>query len=159
MELARSLVQDQGRGAVAIGQDVSRLFQNCLCSSRHREFGVSDVSESSLADEKPSPIISVRLGTIGTSGLGIFSAALNVDVALPRGLARLPRIDYWNNIIRTAKNMPILLYDNEQLVWLVPMLSVISHMARAWVATQALHVQLPYAQPDWDGSPAAWNNS
>ncbi|MCJ1427100.1 hypothetical protein MMC29_005003, partial [Sticta canariensis] len=116
-----------------------------------------DVSESSLADEKPSPPISARSGTIGTSGLGIFGAAMNVDVVLPRGRARLPRIDYYNDIIRTAKNMPIILYDTEQQVWLVPMLSVISHMAHTWVATQAPPVQLPYAQPDWDGSQAAWN--
>lgn len=39
----------------------------------------------------------------------------------------------------------------------VPALSVILHMAHAWVATHAPDVQLPYGQPDWDGSQAAWN--
>ena len=42
--------------------------------------GFSDVSESSLADRKPSPTIPVRSGTIGTSGLGISGAAMNLDV-------------------------------------------------------------------------------
>lgn len=72
-----------------------------LCAE---DLGFSDVLESSIANEKPSPIISVRSGTIGTSESGIFGAAMNVDVVLPRDLAPLPRIDCYNDIIRTAKN-------------------------------------------------------
>lgn len=120
--------------------------------------GFSDISESGLADDKPNPAISVRSGDIGTSGLGIFGANVNVEVVLPRGLARLCKIDYYNDILWTAKNMPVMLYDaKKQQAWLVSTLSIILHMAHAWVAIHAPDIQLPYAQPDWNGGQAAWD--
>lgn len=120
--------------------------------------GFSDISDSSLADDKPNPAISVRSGNIGTSGLGILGANVNVEVVLPRGLVRLCKIDYYNDILRTAKNMPIMLYDaNKQQAWLVSTLSIILHMAHAWVALHAPDIQLPYAEPNWNGGQAAWD--
>lgn len=120
--------------------------------------GFLDVSESSLADDKPNPAISVRSGSIGTSGMGIFGASMNVEAVLPRGLARLTKIDYYNDIVWTAKNTPIILYDaDQQHAWLVPMLSVILHMAHAWVAIHTPDIKLPYAQPGWNGGQAAYD--
>lgn len=120
--------------------------------------GFSDVSGSSLADDKPNPAISVRSANVGTSGLGIFGATMNVEAVLPRGLARLTKIDYYNDILWTAKNMPIILYGSDkQQAWLVPALSIILHMAHAWKETHAPNIQLPYAKPDWNGGQAAWD--
>lgn len=134
---------------------------HCKVSCVHlgtKNSGFSDVSQSSLADDKSNPAISVRSGTIGTSGMGILGAAMNVEAILPRGLARLTKIDSYNDILRTAKNMPIILYDaDKQQAWLVPALSIILHMAHAWKAKYAPKVQLPYAKPDWDGGQAAFN--
>ncbi|MCJ1270198.1 hypothetical protein MMC22_010094 [Lobaria immixta] len=120
--------------------------------------GFSDISQSSLADDKPNPTISVRSGTISTSGMGILGAAMNVEAVLPKPLARLIKSDHYNDILRTAKSMPIILYDaDKQQAWLVPALSIILHMVHAWKAVHAPNKQLPYAKPDWDGGQAAWN--
>lgn len=120
--------------------------------------GFSNISASSLTDDKPNPVISVRSGNMGTSGMGIFGAAINAEIILPRALARMTRIDYYNDILWTAKNMPVLLYDaDQQQAWLVPALSVILHMAHAWVAIHAPDIQLPYAELDWNGGQAAWD--
>lgn len=120
--------------------------------------GFSNVSESSLADDKPNIAISVRSGNVGTSGTGIFGAAMNVEAVLPRGLTRLTKIDYYNDILWTAKNMPIILYDaDKQQAWLVSTLSIILHMVHTWKATHTPDIQLPYAKPDWNGGQAAWD--
>lgn len=134
---------------------------HCKVASVHlgtKDSGFSDISESSLPGEKPNPTISVRSGNIGTSGMGIFGAAINLEVVLPRGLARLPKIDYYNDILWTAMSMPTIIYDDDkQQAWLVSTLSVILHMAHAWVATHTPDIELPYAKPDWNGGKAAWD--
>lgn len=120
--------------------------------------GFRDVSESSLGNDKPNAAISVRSANFGTSGMGIFGASMNVEAVLSRGQTRRNKIDYYNDILWTAKNMSVILYDaDKQQGWLVPALSVILHMAHAWVATHCPDIQLPYAQPDWNGGQAAWD--
>lgn len=142
-------------------REARTFLGHCKVSCVHlgtENSGFSEVSESSLVDDKPNPAISVRSGNIGTSGLGIFGATMDVEVVLPRRLARVVKIDYYNDILWTAKNMPMILYDTDKKqAWLVPMLSIILHMVHAWVATHAPDIQLPYAQPDWNGGQAAWD--
>ena len=116
------------------------------------------ITASGLPDDRPSPEISVLSGSFGSAGTGILGGSINIDVRLPSGMARVTKIDHYNDILRAAKNMPIILYNSErQQGWLVSTLSVILHMAHAWIKENVPNIQLGYAEPLWDGGKAAFD--
>ncbi len=120
--------------------------------------GYDKIAASGLPDDQPGPEISVHSGSFGTAGTGIFGGSFNLDVLLPSGMARSTNIDHYNDILRAAKNMPIILYNSErQQGWLVSTLSVILHMALAWINDNVPNIQFDYAEPHWDGGKAAFD--
>ena len=119
--------------------------------------GYDSISATELFDDHAGPGIAIHSGSIGTAGTGIFGGALNIDVLLSSGMARSTNIDHYNDILRTAKNMPINLYNAEkEQAWLVSALSVILHMAHAWVKDNVPNIHLDYAEPHWNGGQAAF---
>ena len=78
-----------------------------------------------------NPEVSIRTGNIGTSGLGFLGAEVEGELVIPKSISRSIRVEYLDNILSTAQNMPLVLYDAaKQRAWLVPAISIILHMAQ-----------------------------
>ena len=122
---------------------------------RTERSGYEDIRHSSLPEEKPPAELSIRSGSVGTSGLGILGGNLTMEIVLPKSLSKVTNIDCYDDILSTAKVEPLLLYDaQKQQGWLVSMLSVILHMVHAWASEHVPSIQTPHADLDWNGGQA-----
>jgi len=133
-------------------------YCNAVCIHLGTErLGYKEITHSSLPEDKPPAELSIHSGNVGTAGLGIFGGNLTMEVVLPKSLSSVTKVDCYDDILLTAKNEPLLLYDAEKRQgWLVSMLSVILHMVHAWASEHVPHIQVPHAALDWNGGQAAF---
>ncbi|MCJ1455122.1 hypothetical protein MMC28_005476 [Mycoblastus sanguinarius] len=123
--------------------------------------GYDRIDYSPAADDRRGPELLASSASIGTSGMGVFGANASANITYPKGLLVNIKIDHFEDILRTARDMPVLLYDakkGEERGWLVPMLSAILHMAQAWASQVEPNLShpIPHARLHWNGGQAAY---
>ena len=113
------------------------------------------------ADKWRVEITSTSLRT-GTSGLSIAGISASVMASLSRGLQGTARIDHYKEILRTTRDMSVVLYDaekGEERGWLVSMLSAILHMAHVCASQVKTEPEqrIRHAINHWDGGKSAYD--
>jgi hypothetical protein len=120
-----------------------------------------DVEYSGANDESTSTLISPEAAQIGTSGMGIFGFNVTNKIRLPKGLSQTSHQNTYERMLDTARNLPIILYDNHptsQRGWLVPTLSAMLHMAHVWARDKTdLLTDMPHAEAESDAGSAVWH--
>ena len=109
--------------------------------------------------------LAFRSLSAGTSGMSMINANANASITFPRSMISTTRIDHYEDILGMCRETPVLLYDaerGEQRGWLVPMLSVILHMAHIWQlwarkVNMNLENSIPHAVLHWDGGQASFD--
>lgn len=97
---------------------------------------------------------------IGTSGMGIFGAALTANFTISSNRVSRDQIGSlrFESILRSAQNLPYILFDvDTKRAWLVPAICVILHMVHLRTQKEYNTSKAPYAQPDWNGGKAAFD--
>jgi hypothetical protein len=141
------------------------LYKNICIHVGTKDSGYRNVNISG-ADADASTI---RVGreissTVGTSGLGIFTAAIGVKIILSKGLfapveAENTRLD---DRLLNSRDSPLLLYDVEKRQGsIIPELNAILEIAHVWAARQAdkdrLLPKMPFAQASYNRGQAAYD--
>ena len=142
-----------------------RTFLGCY-RQVHVDLGTAALTESitkitySNADnEKPAAGMTQKSVTTGFPGMGIWSAQVNMEFVIPKGLISIEEPGWYLDMLDLAKDTPLIVYDNANTAkraWLVPQLSVVLHMAHIWACNKTdLLRPIPTAVPHWDSSEAA----
>ena len=114
---------------------------------------------SQAGDEKPALGLTPKSVITGTSGMGIWGFQMNIDMVLPKGLFHTADQGWYPDMLDTAKETPVIVYDNDKTskrAWLVPTLGVALHMAHIWARDKDDVSPLPYAAVQWDSGQAAY---
>ncbi len=118
-----------------------------------------NITYSNTDDEKPATGMTQKSITTGFPGLGIWSAQVNMEFLLPKGLISTVEPGWYLDMLDLAKDTPLIVYDNAKTgkrAWLVPQLSVVLHMAHVWACNKTdLLRPIPTAVPHWDSGEAA----
>jgi hypothetical protein len=117
---------------------------------------------SSAHDENHGPSIQAPSSfTWGSSGLGIFGAAVSNPITYGKALAKTINgdNDSYLDVLDLAMERPVILYDDSldsERGWMVPTLSVIYHVIHTWAShNDACTGQLPFAELTWQTGEAA----
>lgn len=142
-----------------------RTFLGCY-RQVHVDLGTGVLTESSqnitysnTDNEKPAAGMTQKSITTGFPGLGIWSAQVNMEFVLPKGLISTVEPGWYHDMLDLAKDTPLIVYDNAKTgkcAWLVPQLSVVLHMAHVWASNKTdLLRPIPTAIPHWDSGEVA----
>ena len=118
------------------------------------------VRHSSADDETHPPGLSFDTVTMGTPGLGIFSAVAASKLIRTKGLthaAKERETKGFLGLCESARDTPLILYDEGKGAgWLVPTLSAVLHMAHLWTRDKThLLAKIPAVNPCWNIGEAA----
>lgn len=117
------------------------------------------ITYSGVDDEKPAARMTQNSVTTGFPGMGIWSAQVNMEIILPKGLVNTEEPGWYLDMLDLAKDTPLIVYDNTKTgkrAWLVPQLGVVLHMAHIWACNKTDLIQpIPTADPHWDSGEAA----
>ena len=110
---------------------------------------------------EPSNSIKVQnIGaTVGTPGMGIFSAVLTANFTLSSTRAEQDQMGSlrFESILLSARRLPYIVFDiDTKRAWLVPAICVILHMVHLRTRKEHNTSKAPYAQTHWDGGEAAY---
>ena len=96
---------------------------------------INRVTYSPADNESHRPALLLDSLAGGTSGMGVVSAQASVRFVRPKGLVKCSRHDSLPGLLDSAKDRPVLIYDDHPKArkgWLVPTLSVVLLMAHVW---------------------------
>ncbi len=118
------------------------------------------VRHSSADDESHPPGLSFDTVTMGTPGLGIFSAGATSKLIRTKGLTHAAKerdTKGFLGLCESARDTPLILYDEgKEAGWLVPTLSAVLHMAHLWTRDKTdLLAEIPAVDPCWNIGDAA----
>ena len=136
-------------------------YRNILVNLATEGSSYQRVEYSGANDESSTTMFSFDTVQIGTSGMGIFGFNVTNKIRLPKGLSHTSHQDTYERMLDTAKNLPVLLYDNNPASrrgWLVPTLSAMLHMAHVWARDKTnLLASVPYVKAESDTGLAVWH--
>ena len=118
------------------------------------------VRHSSADDESHRPGMSADAVTLGTSGLGCFSALATGKITRTKGLIHAAKErdkKGFLGLCEIARDTPLILYDeSKDAGWLVPTLSAVLHMCHLWTRDKTdLLAEVPAVEPCWNIGEAA----
>ncbi len=124
------------------------------------------IQKSDAAGERTRAEFSREFSTsLGISAKDLITATVSPKITFSKGMrARTKLVEpFLEDRLLRARDQPLLLYDVEKRQgWLVPELSVVLHIAHAWVFQQPdipgeVLEQVPYAVASVNGGKAAWD--
>ncbi|KAL2845069.1 hypothetical protein BJY01DRAFT_247886 [Aspergillus pseudoustus] len=106
----------------------------------------TNLQQSLLPEASTAVGARIEKVTMGTGGLGFFTAEFEGGIRYPKNIFSLVSPDEYHGTLDTVNRMSMILWDSStQCGWLVPAQALLLHMAHKWVQSNGIAATFRYA--------------